>query len=187
MLPRNPAMVGHLRWLFTSSSSVFRPPVIPIPNIRLTFIQLSVTFSYVWRLLRKRPRVWPLFIFQYYYITRKLRTIRKDKQRLNWKQYLKLQNKYLKLKKHLISSKRNQETWVGNMLRCNSAISCTSWKVVYTLPSQFLSFIDFIKQQPPWSMKDIRVNPNPNAIKSILSQESCFNCTGNKMTKKWTS
>ena len=33
-------------------------------------------------------------------------------------------------------------------------------------------------------MKDIRVNPNPNAIKSILSQESCFNCTGNKMTKK---
>ena len=31
-------LVGHLRWLFTSSSSVFRPPVIPNPNIRLTFI-----------------------------------------------------------------------------------------------------------------------------------------------------
>lgn len=131
-------------------------------------------FSCVWRLIRNRPRVSPFFIFQYYFTTRKLRTIRKEKQRLNWKQYLKLKTKYLTFKKQLISSKKNQQTWVGNIWWDVTLLLVVHWMVVYTLPSQLLSFIDFIKQQPPWSLKDISLSPNHNAIKSILSQESCF-------------
>ena len=54
-----------------------------IQILDLLLFKLALFFSYVWRLFIKRPRVWPLFIFQYYYKTRKLRTIRKEKQRLN--------------------------------------------------------------------------------------------------------
>ena len=80
---------------------------------------------------------------------------------------------YLTFKKQLISSKINQQTWVGNMLT-----QLCYWLyislVIYTLRSELLPFIDFIKQQPPQSLKHISLNPNLNAVESILSQESCF-------------
>ena len=80
---------------------------------------------------------------------------------------------YLTFKKQLISSKINQQTWVGNMLT-----QLCYWLyislVIYTLRSELLPFIDFKKQQPPQSLKHISLNPNLNAVESILSQESCF-------------
>ena len=79
---------------------------------------------------------------------------------------------YLTFKKQLISSKINQQTWVGNMLT-----QLCYWLyislVIYTLRSELLPFIDFIEQQPP-QKKHVSLNPNLNAVESILSQESCF-------------
>ena len=58
---------------------------------------------------------------------------------------------------------------IGDMLTRNSAIGCTSWVVIYTLPIEFFPFTDFIKQQPAQSLADVSFNPNPKAVAPILS------------------
>ena len=55
------------------------------------------------------------------------------------------------------------------MLTRNSAIGCTSWVVIYTLPIECFPFTDFIKQQPAQSLADVSFNPNPKAVVPILS------------------
>ena len=68
----------------------------------------------------------PLFIFQYYCKTRKLRTIRKEKQRLNWKQYSQLENQCIwRLKNSWFPARLiNKLGW--GICWHNSAIACTS-------------------------------------------------------------